>query len=150
MHTGRTNVAKKYMIKVFVDANVFLEVLLRRTEHAGAAALLKAGEEHQFRLFTSASIIGFLAYWLAKEMSVAKTKTLLLQLTQFITVLELSHEQVVHALQSDFKDIEDSLQYFTALEHRMDFIATFNKKDFKTAKGAIRIAAPQEILNSTG
>lgn len=133
------------MIKVFIDANVFLEVFLQRKNHEAAAALLKA-DAHRLQLFTSASIIGFIAYWLIKETGVAKTKAALLQLTDFIQVVDISHEQLREALQSNFKDVEDGLQYFTAVQHNMNYFATFNKKDFRNGLGTIIVATPQEIL----
>lgn len=132
-------------MKVFIDANVFLEVFLQREKHEEAAALLKA-DAHRLQLFTSASVIGFIAYWLIKETGLLKTKSLLLQLTDFIRVVDISHEQLQEALQSNFKDVEDSLQYFTALQHGLDYLATFNKKDFRIIKGSVQVASPQEIL----
>lgn len=134
------------MIKVFIDANVFLEVFLQRENHEAAAALLKTNA-NKLQLFTSASVIGFIAYWLIKKMGLQKTKATLLQLTDFIRVVDISHEQLQEALQSNFKDVEDSLQYFTALQHDINYLATFNKKDFKSNNGNIIAATPQEILD---
>lgn len=133
------------MIKVFIDANVFLEVLLRRAKHEEAARLLKAGEQHLVQLFTSASVIGFIAYWMIKDLGLAKTKTLLMELLRFIRVLDVSHEQLLQTLQSNGKDIEDSIQYYTALQHGMDYLATFNGKDFRNIKGSVQVALPQQI-----
>ena len=35
------------------------------------------------------------------------------------------------ALASDFKDFEDAIQYYTALENDIDIFLTRNKKDFR-------------------
>lgn len=38
------------------------------------------------------------------------------------------------ALASDFKDFEDGLQYFVAMDNQADVIITRNKKDFVNSK----------------
>ena len=38
------------------------------------------------------------------------------------------------SLNSDFKDFEDAIQYFTALENKIGIIITRNLKDFKLSK----------------
>ncbi|ELR70704.1 PIN domain containing protein [Fulvivirga imtechensis AK7] len=38
------------------------------------------------------------------------------------------------SLDSDFKDFEDSIQYYTAIENNLDLIITRNLKDFKLSK----------------
>ena len=37
------------------------------------------------------------------------------------------------AINSDFKDFEDAMQYYSALEANCDLIITRNEKDFKNA-----------------
>ena len=38
------------------------------------------------------------------------------------------------SLSSDFKDFEDGLQYFTAIENNIKTLLTRNLKDYKTAE----------------
>ncbi len=57
-------------------------------------------------------------------------------------VLSLDEKIVGLALNdNDFKDYEDALQYFTALENEVDTIITRNLKDFKKAKLPVMTAA---------
>jgi len=37
-------------------------------------------------------------------------------------------------LSSDFSDFEDAIQYYTALDNKLEIIITRNKKDFKKSK----------------
>jgi hypothetical protein len=55
-------------------------------------------------------------------------------------------EQTVHlAINSSFKDMEDALQYFSALKNaNVDAILTRNTKDFK--KSAIPVFLPSEWI----
>jgi len=55
-------------------------------------------------------------------------------------------ESIVHlALDSDFSDFEDALQYFSAKENKIPAIITRNTKDYKTASG-IKILTAKEFL----
>jgi predicted nucleic acid-binding protein len=38
------------------------------------------------------------------------------------------------SLDSEFKDFEDAIQYYTAVENNLDLIITRNLKDFKQSK----------------
>ena len=48
------------------------------------------------------------------------------------------------ALASDFKDFEDAMQYYTALENGLDIVITRNKRDFKNIN--LPILTAQEYL----
>lgn len=47
------------------------------------------------------------------------------------TISDLSNAVVEKALNSDFEDFEDALQYFCALQSNCEVILTRNSKDFK-------------------
>jgi len=49
-----------------------------------------------------------------------------------------------NALESDFNDFEDAIQYFTAIENGMDCIITRNVDDYK--KSIISVYTPTELL----
>lgn len=53
---------------------------------------------------------------------------------------------IFQSLDSDFKDKEDGLQYFTALHNKMDFLITRDQKDFKFTDGKIQILTPKEFF----
>ena len=57
-----------------------------------------------------------------------------------VSVLPLDDKAIELALGSDFKDFEDAIQYYTAIEQGIDIIITRNKKDFKNAKLPIMTA----------
>jgi len=51
-----------------------------------------------------------------------------------VTILSLEDKSIELALASDFKDFEDGLQYFIAMDNDTDIIITRNKKDFQSSK----------------
>jgi hypothetical protein len=53
-------------------------------------------------------------------------------LYDLVDILKIDNGIIRTALSSDFKDFEDSVQYFTALKYnRIDCIITRNVKDYK-------------------
>ncbi|MDQ5929632.1 MAG: hypothetical protein QG594_1412, partial [Bacteroidota bacterium] len=61
-------------------------------------------------------------------------------------VCELNEEIICKALNSNFKDFEDAVQYFTALQSNCSIIITRNGKDFKNS--TIPIMTAEEYLSS--
>jgi len=50
------------------------------------------------------------------------------------------------ALNSDFRDFEDAIQYYCAVENKIKMILTRNLSDFK--KSAIPVATAEEFVKS--
>lgn len=62
-----------------------------------------------------------------------------------VEILPLDDKLVELALSDGaFSDFEDGLQYYSALENKIDVIITRNKKDFKNAK--IPVLTAKEYL----
>jgi predicted nucleic acid-binding protein len=51
---------------------------------------------------------------------------------------------IQEALESEFKDFEDAIQYFTAVKNNMDCIITRNINDYK--QSTIPVYTPTELL----
>ena len=59
----------------------------------------------------------------------------------------VNKETVEKALASEYKDLEDALQYYSAKEAKADLIVTRNVKDF--VKHDIPVITPSEYLTGT-
>jgi hypothetical protein len=70
--------------------------------------------------------------------------TLLKNLRLLLTVLNVDDSIIHKALESDFNDFEDAIQYFTAIENSMDCIITRNVDDYK--KSIIPVYTPTELI----
>ena len=67
------------------------------------------------------------------------------QLLNIIDVVEMDKNVVLNALNSGFKDFEDALQNFSAIENgRIKIILTRNIKDFK--KSDLAVLTPETYL----
>jgi len=62
-----------------------------------------------------------------------------------VEVLPFDDKILELALASDFNDFEDAIQYYTALDNKIDIIITRNKKDFK--KSILPVLTAKEYLN---
>ena len=53
----------------------------------------------------------------------------------------------LRAYNSNFTDVEDAIQYFTALEHeKIDYFITRNTKDFRMAEPHLPVLSPSQFL----
>jgi predicted nucleic acid-binding protein len=138
--------------KVFVDSDIILDVLAEREKFlAPAAELFEMGIAKKAELFTTAVILANAFYILRKTAGFAKTKEKFKKLRLLIHVLPISEHIVDLALDSEFSDFEDGIQYFTAKENKISTLLTRNVKDFKRKDIVIQTAGEyikaKEVLN---
>lgn len=132
--------------KVFLDANVLLDFLLQRENGAPSKQILEITVQGKIHSFITPSILHIAGYWLSKEYGAAKAKQLLRVLLADVQVIDCSHATATMALQSTFDDIEDALQYFTALEHGLSYFISSDKKLKKSAIPQLPVFTPTEFL----
>jgi predicted nucleic acid-binding protein len=132
--------------KFFIDANVVLDFTLKRDNYAVAKQLFEWIVTGKIQAFISPSIVHIVGYWLTKSYGNVKAKSLLLTLLADVTVIDAPHETVVSALHSRMTDIEDSLQYYTALHHKLDGFISSDKLLKKMAIASLPVYTIDEIL----
>ena len=119
---------------VFVDTDIVLDLLGNRTPfYRHAAELFSIADRSEITIFVSSLSFSNLNYILSKQYSSNQARKILMKFKTLVTVLSVSDKVVELALLSDFKDFEDALQYFTALENGVTLLLTRNLKDYKTA-----------------
>jgi predicted nucleic acid-binding protein len=135
------------MDKVFVDTDIILDLLAKREPHYQfSAQLFTLADQGQIKLYVSSLSFSNLNYILSKQYSTDQARRKLLTFKALINVLSMSEKTVDLALNSDFKDFEDAMQYFTALEFKITTLLTRNIKDFKKAN--ISILTAEQYLKS--
>lgn len=132
--------------KVLLDANVLLDFLLKREEYETAKKLLQLAVQGKLQAFVTPSILHIAAYWLTKAYGSSKAKELLLTLLSDVRVIDASHEMAVTAIHSKIGDIEDALQYYTALHHKMDYVISRDKALQRAALPSLPVVSPEEVL----
>lgn len=136
--------------KVFVDTNVFLNAYLERTEDwKDSEMILQSAAVEQITLYTSAINIVNIIYVLGKQKlnntEIIDTIDLTLTYSQLVNTSNAAFRQ---ALRAGFTDLEDAVQYYTALEIKgIDYFITCNTKDYKKATVQLPVVTPKQFLS---
>jgi predicted nucleic acid-binding protein len=132
--------------KLFIDTDVILDVLLNRKQHSlYSQKILSLIETNKVEGYTSALIMANIYYIIRKIESHNKAIKAIEKIRAFITILPFTDKEIGEAVNAGFKDVEDGMQYFIALNNNLDVIITRNIKDFN--KSILKILTPQQYLN---
>ncbi len=133
------------MEKIFVDANIVMDLLEKRDEfYLEAQELFTLSDKNNANLYVSALTLANVHFLLFKHLKM-EVRKVLAKFKVLVEVLAVDDKIIDLALTSDFKDFEGAVQYYTAIENEMDIIITRNKKDFKNAD--LPILTAREFLN---
>jgi predicted nucleic acid-binding protein len=124
------------MKKLFIDTNIVIDLLAKRPGfYASAAKLFTLADQGKIELSVSSLTFANTHYVVVKQEGKEKAVQILRDLELIVTIIDLTGKIVRLALNDKgFKDFEDGLQYYSALENGMEVIITRNLKDFKHAK----------------
>jgi predicted nucleic acid-binding protein len=129
------------MEKIFVDTDIILDLLsFREPFYIHAANLFSKADLNEIEIFVSSLAFANLNYILSKQYSAAQSRKKLIKFKTLVTVLPVNDKTLDLALSSDFKDFEDGIQYYTAIEKDLKILLTRNLKDFKTAEISVMTA----------
>ena len=133
-------------MKLLIDTNVVLDVLLRREPFFRTAAeVLSLTQRDDVREYVSASAITDIYYIANKQLKDrAAVRDLLERLLKIVSVAAVSEQEIRNALNLTWADFEDSVQYSVALLNEMDGIVTRNPDDYQEAN--MRIWLPEQVL----
>ncbi len=132
--------------RIFLDANILLDFILKREAYPVARKIMELSINGQIQAFITPSIVHIVGYWLTKAYGNAKAKELLLTLLADVGVIDIGHEITLTALHSKIKDIEDALQYYTAIHHKVDIFISRDKDLQKAAIPTLPVCTPDEFL----
>jgi predicted nucleic acid-binding protein len=136
------------MDKVLIDTDVILDFFFDRQPYAEySAQVIGLCETNKIKGFVTPVIYSNVYYLLRRTARHDKVIDNLKQLLGIADVLAMDKEVVANALNSGFKDFEDSLQNFAAMKHgAIDVILTRNLKDF--SKSEIGVLTPESYIKS--
>ena len=133
------------MEKIFVDTNVVLDLLGERKQFLREAQeLFTLGDQEDVQLYVSALTIINTYYILSQQLKIPNVRKVIRRFKILVDVLPVSDKVIELSLDSGFKDFEDAIQYYCALEHEIGLIITRNQKDFKLSR--IPVLSAREYL----
>lgn len=118
--------------RLFIDTNIMLDLLAEREPfYLPAAKLATLADQKQITMVVSPISFATVNYLLSKFENSATSKEKLRKFKILCEVCSIDEDIVEKALNSAFKDFEDSLQYFSALAADCAILITRNGKDFQ-------------------
>ncbi len=135
-------------MKVLVDTNVVLDVLLDRQPFAKSAARIFAFvEESKIEGFLCATTVTTVDYLLGQALAPAKARQALRQLLHLFEIAPVNRPVLEQALQSRISDFEDAVLEQSARLVGADAIATRNVRDFE--KSSVIVFNPVDLIAAT-
>jgi predicted nucleic acid-binding protein len=132
--------------KVFVDTDIIYDLLAKRDPFYSAAAhLFTLADEGKVQIFVSALSLANIHYLISKQQSESQAKQILRKFKVLVQVSSLTEKIIDLALNSEFEDFEDAIQYFSALQNDIEILLTRNLKDYKKAQ--ISVLTAQDFIN---
>lgn len=134
------------MKKIFLDSDIILDGLLKRPQFELAAInLLALAARSGVKAVTSSIVFMNVHYFLDKFDRVNKMN-LLKTLRSIVNIIEIGEDEIDLALNSNFSDFEDAVQYYAAMSAKADAIITRNVKDYKHA--SIPVLTAEQFLRT--
>lgn len=133
------------MDTVFVDTDISLDLMsTRQPFYQAAAKLFTLADRKEIKVCVSSLSFSNLHYVLRSENTAAETRRILSNYRILVNILTVNEKIIDLALQSLFKDFEDAIQYYTAVQNNVPLILTRNLKDYK--QSAIPVMTADDYL----
>ncbi|MCX8489966.1 MAG: PIN domain-containing protein [Cyclobacteriaceae bacterium] len=131
------------MKRLFADTNIVIDLFAKREPfYAEAATLFSLADTKKLYLSVSALTFANANYILLQSKKQDEAKLILRKLKLIVSIVSLDGKIIGLSLNdNDFKDYEDALQYYSALDNGAEAIITRNLRDFKKSKLPVMTAA---------
>ncbi|MEH2039259.1 type II toxin-antitoxin system VapC family toxin [Nostoc sp.] len=132
-------------MKILLDTNIIVDDALEREPFLEVSEqVLVLVEQGQVEGYISASTFSDLYYIIRRARGREWTLTYLRQLVNFCRVATVDSTAINMALNLNFRDFEDAIQYSAAVLNHFDAIITPNPRDFPVA--TLKIITPEELI----
>jgi predicted nucleic acid-binding protein len=135
------------MKQLHLDTNIVLDLLARRMPfYTEAAELFSLADKKTIRLSLSSLSLANTHYVLSRFKSETAARKILRNFKVLVQVLSFDDKIADLALNSDFRDFEDAIQYFTALENGQELIITRNMSGYRSSQ--LPVMTAREFIES--
>jgi hypothetical protein len=108
--------------------------------------LFSYADRGEIKIYVSSLTFSNLHYILRNENTISETRRILNNYRILVNVLPVDEKTIDLALQSVFKDFEDAIQYYTAVQNNIPVFLTRNLKDYK--KAAIPVMTAEDFMKT--
>ena len=119
------------MKRLFIDTNVLLDILLQRAPFLkDSAKVVDMGMSNRLQLVSTALTFSTCVYVARKHLGYGVAIENVKMLEKYFEIAPMTHSQLRAALYSNMPDIEDMLQYQSAVDAHCDVVVTRNVQHF--------------------
>ena len=135
-------------MKVLIDTNVALNILLRQDEFfISSKKVFDLSETGKVAAYISASAITDIFYIVSKRLGKTAAREAIKQhLVPVFKPATVTDGHIYKALNLDWDDFEDSVQYVVGEDLAVDYIVTRNARDF--VSGSILAVTPEQFIEA--
>ena len=132
-------------MKVLIDTNVVLDILLNRVPFYNSSAYIEVLAEAKIITgYISASAITDIFFIAKGTLGKKSTKEALKNLLSVFKPATVTDNHIYQALNLDWDDFEDSVQYVVGEGFSANYIITRNIDDY--ASGSISVVTPEQFI----
>ncbi len=126
---------------IFIDTNIVIDFIDQRLyDLDNTNRLFKLIEGNDINGFVSESVITTALY-------ITGFEDRIIRLLKIIKIICIETDTIENAMKSYFRDKEDGILYYGALEKKIDYFITRNKKDFtKYSLKRLPVLTPKELM----
>ena len=133
------------MRRILFDTNVILDVALAREPfHESSLAVWNAAQMGLVNGCVTSSSLTDICYIVEKNSSAVQARMIMHDILRDLELVHVSRESALLALNPEYPDIEDAMQYHAAVANNCDAIVTRNVKDFP--EGGLPVITPDEFI----
>jgi len=134
-------------MKVLIDTNVVLDVLINNVAFfAKSKKIFDFAEQKRITGFISASAITDIFYIAQRKFGKKAIKEAIKKVLKIFYPATVTDNNIYQALDLEWDDFEDSVQYIVGKSFSIDYIITRNTRDF--ASGSIPAVTPEQFIET--
>jgi predicted nucleic acid-binding protein len=134
--------------RIFLDTNIFLDLLDNQRQcHKEAVLLFELIDNGEVMAFFSESVVTTTDYLLQKLLSKDLRTEFFGEISKKIQMLPCSNMILDRAVSLEFGDLEDLILFQLALENKVDFFITNDKKLLNSTLKVIQLIQAGQFLN---
>lgn len=119
-------------MKILVDTNIFLDILLQRKPFfTDSQRVFKLVENQLVEGFIAPITINNIVYIARKSHQQDQIKNFIIAMSDTFEICQMNSDTVRQATKLHFSDFEDALQASMAAAHNCNFIITSNVRDYQ-------------------
>jgi predicted nucleic acid-binding protein len=137
-------------MKILIDTNIALDILLNRIDfYNGSAGVFVMAEKKIINGYITASAITDIFYIAQKQLGKKTVKEAIKRMLNVFSPATVTDDNIYQALDLEWEDFEDSVQFIVGEGLSVDYIVTRNTKDFITniqSDSSITAVTPEQFI----